>query len=94
MNDKLRIKFWGVRGSYPAPGAGTIRYGRPPVLLIRPDRPIHATYYTRSGARHHGDGIGGNWCAAVQTLVRIGPDTRRAPVGALAFDMIGRSDRI
>ncbi|MBK9602543.1 MAG: MBL fold metallo-hydrolase [Anaerolineales bacterium] len=27
MNDKLRIKFWGVRGSYPAPGAGTIRYG-------------------------------------------------------------------
>lgn len=27
MNDELKIKFWGVRGSYPAPGAGTIRYG-------------------------------------------------------------------
>ena len=27
MNDELRIKFWGVRGSYPTPGAGTIRYG-------------------------------------------------------------------
>jgi phosphoribosyl 1,2-cyclic phosphodiesterase len=27
MNDELKIKFWGVRGSYPAPGAGTIKYG-------------------------------------------------------------------
>ena len=27
MSDELRIKFWGVRGSYPAPGAGTVRYG-------------------------------------------------------------------
>ncbi|HLO32435.1 MAG TPA: MBL fold metallo-hydrolase [Anaerolineales bacterium] len=27
MSDELRIKFWGVRGSYPAPGAETIRYG-------------------------------------------------------------------
>ncbi len=27
MNDELKIKFWGVRGSYPTPGAGTIRYG-------------------------------------------------------------------
>ena len=27
MNDELRIKFWGVRGSHPAPGAGTVKYG-------------------------------------------------------------------
>ena len=27
MADELRIKFWGVRGSYPAPGAGTVKYG-------------------------------------------------------------------
>jgi len=27
MTDELRIKFWGVRGSYPAPGAGTVKYG-------------------------------------------------------------------
>ena len=27
MANELRIKFWGVRGSYPAPGAGTVRYG-------------------------------------------------------------------
>lgn len=27
MPDGLRIKFWGVRGSYPAPGAGTVKYG-------------------------------------------------------------------
>ncbi|HEX9386061.1 MAG TPA: MBL fold metallo-hydrolase [Anaerolineales bacterium] len=27
MFDELRIKFWGVRGSYPAPGAGTVKYG-------------------------------------------------------------------
>ena len=27
MADELRIKFWGVRGSYPTPGAGTVRYG-------------------------------------------------------------------
>ena len=27
MSDDLRIKFWGVRGSYPAPGAGTVKYG-------------------------------------------------------------------
>ena len=27
MSDELRIKFWGVRGSYPAPGVGTVRYG-------------------------------------------------------------------
>ena len=27
MNEELKIKFWGVRGSYPAPGAGTIKYG-------------------------------------------------------------------
>lgn len=27
MSGALRIKFWGVRGSYPAPGAGTVKYG-------------------------------------------------------------------
>jgi phosphoribosyl 1,2-cyclic phosphodiesterase len=27
MNDELTIKFWGVRGSYPTPGNGTIKYG-------------------------------------------------------------------
>lgn len=27
MDDELKIKFWGVRGSYPTPGAGTIKYG-------------------------------------------------------------------
>jgi phosphoribosyl 1,2-cyclic phosphodiesterase len=27
MPDELRVKFWGVRGSYPAPGAGTVKYG-------------------------------------------------------------------
>ncbi|MBI5964823.1 MAG: MBL fold metallo-hydrolase [Chloroflexi bacterium] len=27
MNEELKIKFWGVRGSYPAPGAETIKYG-------------------------------------------------------------------
>jgi len=27
MNEELKIKFWGVRGSYPTPGAGTIKYG-------------------------------------------------------------------
>lgn len=27
MSDELGIKFWGVRGSYPAPGAGTVRFG-------------------------------------------------------------------
>jgi phosphoribosyl 1,2-cyclic phosphodiesterase len=27
MSDELRVKFWGVRGSYPTPGAQTIKYG-------------------------------------------------------------------
>jgi phosphoribosyl 1,2-cyclic phosphodiesterase len=27
MLDEMRIKFWGVRGSYPAPGAETVKYG-------------------------------------------------------------------
>src|SRR5690242_11441672 len=27
MSDELRVKFWGVRGSYPAPGPGTLKYG-------------------------------------------------------------------
>lgn len=27
MNKEFTVKFWGVRGSYPTPGAGTIKYG-------------------------------------------------------------------
>jgi phosphoribosyl 1,2-cyclic phosphodiesterase len=27
MNNEFKIKFWGVRGSYPTPGASTIKYG-------------------------------------------------------------------
>jgi phosphoribosyl 1,2-cyclic phosphodiesterase len=27
MDDKFIIRFWGVRGSYPAPGNATVRYG-------------------------------------------------------------------
>ena len=27
MNEELKIKFWGVRGSYPTPGANTVNYG-------------------------------------------------------------------
>ena len=27
MSDEMKIKFWGVRGSYPTPGAGTVKYG-------------------------------------------------------------------
>lgn len=27
MNEELKIKFWGVRGSYPSPGMGTVKYG-------------------------------------------------------------------
>jgi phosphoribosyl 1,2-cyclic phosphodiesterase len=27
MSDELMVKFWGVRGSHPTPGAGTVKYG-------------------------------------------------------------------
>jgi phosphoribosyl 1,2-cyclic phosphodiesterase len=27
MSDEFRVKFWGVRGSYPTPGAETVKYG-------------------------------------------------------------------
>ena len=27
MTDEISVRFWGVRGSYPAPGAGTVKYG-------------------------------------------------------------------
>ncbi|GIV96860.1 MAG: MBL fold metallo-hydrolase [Herpetosiphonaceae bacterium] len=27
MSDEMVVKFWGVRGSYPVPGASTLRYG-------------------------------------------------------------------
>jgi len=27
MSGELSVKFWGVRGSYPTPGAGTVKYG-------------------------------------------------------------------
>lgn len=36
MSEALRVKFWGVRGSYPTPGAGTINYGgNTPCVEIR-----------------------------------------------------------
>lgn len=27
MSNKMKVRFWGVRGSYPVPGAGTVKYG-------------------------------------------------------------------
>lgn len=27
MSDEIRVKFWGVRGSHPSPGAETVKYG-------------------------------------------------------------------
>ncbi|HKJ37561.1 MAG TPA: MBL fold metallo-hydrolase [Anaerolineales bacterium] len=38
----MRIKFWGVRGSYPTPGAGTVKYGgnTPSVEIQAGDRTI------------------------------------------------------
>ena len=27
MTGEMRVKFWGVRGSYPSPGAATVKYG-------------------------------------------------------------------
>jgi len=27
MPNEMKVKFWGVRGSYPTPGAGTVKYG-------------------------------------------------------------------
>jgi len=27
MSNELKVRFWGVRGSYPAPGAGTVKFG-------------------------------------------------------------------
>jgi ribonuclease BN (tRNA processing enzyme) len=27
MPNELKVRFWGVRGSYPTPGAGTVKYG-------------------------------------------------------------------
>lgn len=27
MPNEMKIRFWGVRGSYPTPGAGTVKYG-------------------------------------------------------------------
>lgn len=27
MSNEMKIKFWGVRGSYPTPGSGTVKYG-------------------------------------------------------------------
>jgi phosphoribosyl 1,2-cyclic phosphodiesterase len=36
MADEMTVKFWGVRGSYPAPGAGTVKYGgNTPCVEIR-----------------------------------------------------------
>ena len=34
--NEMKVKFWGVRGSYPTPGAGTVRYGgNTPCVEIR-----------------------------------------------------------
>ena len=27
MSNEMKVRFWGVRGSYPAPGAGTVKFG-------------------------------------------------------------------
>jgi phosphoribosyl 1,2-cyclic phosphodiesterase len=27
MSNEMKVKFWGVRGSYPTPGLGTVKYG-------------------------------------------------------------------
>jgi phosphoribosyl 1,2-cyclic phosphodiesterase len=27
MSNEMKVRFWGVRGSHPAPGAGTVKYG-------------------------------------------------------------------
>lgn len=27
MSNEMKVRFWGVRGSYPTPGAGTVKYG-------------------------------------------------------------------
>jgi len=27
MSNEMKVKFWGVRGSYPTPGVGTVKYG-------------------------------------------------------------------
>jgi len=36
MSDAMKIKFWGVRGSHPMPGAGTVKYGgNTPCVEIR-----------------------------------------------------------
>ncbi|MBA3531376.1 MAG: MBL fold metallo-hydrolase [Ardenticatenales bacterium] len=36
MDSMMRIKFWGVRGSYPVPGSATLRYGgNTPCIEIR-----------------------------------------------------------
>ena len=42
MSNEMKIKFWGVRGSYPTPGAGTVKYGgnTPSVEIQAEDRTI------------------------------------------------------
>ena len=36
MSNEMKVRFWGVRGSYPTPGAGTVRYGgNTPCVEIR-----------------------------------------------------------
>src|SRR5215203_7168633 len=27
MSNEMKVRFWGVRGSYPTPGSGTVKYG-------------------------------------------------------------------
>ena len=42
MSNEMKVRFWGVRGSYPAPGAGTVKYGgnTPSVEVQAGDRTI------------------------------------------------------
>jgi len=42
MSNEIKIKFWGVRGSYPTPGAGTVKYGgnTPSVEICAGERTI------------------------------------------------------
>ena len=42
MSNEMKVRFWGVRGSYPTPGAGTVKYGgnTPSVEVQAGDRTI------------------------------------------------------
>ena len=44
----MDITFWGVRGSYPVPGAGTVRYGGQ-TSCVEVDRPLGASLIVDAG---------------------------------------------